>query len=657
MRVARRMVAALTLASFALVAGSLVVTRADEPPAAKLPAAAGAKDQTQYDKLAPFEAVRWGDESVEVDLGGIKYEVLEIQDLGIGKILDYCREHYKPEWRKAFEEDLVEVLSKMGKPPEFSVKVKLRRLDDGSERVFEQVMLSESNLEMVVKNRQVVVGNAGAQVKEEPAGPAKRVERQHSGKVDGRYKGLTQRIEPRSATGKEVIPAKKAQEDLDELEWHLVNHYAYLTRGGVDYPAALDTIRSGLGDGIPRAAFALQIQQILSLFADGSSGVTIDLREELPTGYLPFAVVEVGGGRFVAFDTEAGGFFDIDNPVLNKLDGVDLAGWLDAARPLVVGGSPQAVRRASAEALRYANQLRGQLKLPMRDVVAAQVATDDGKQGRTATVKLADEPPRAPFPREAAGRTLEGNVGYLRIASMTDDARFLQTIHETMTAVRGTVGLVIDVRNNAGASRQVLRDLFPYFMDPNEAPLVANVAAQRLAEGEAADDKEGFLQDRSMYPATSGALQPAEREAAETLAKSFKPEWEPPKGQFSAWHFMVLSPRQGGPYYHYDKPVVVLMNSGCANATDVLLGAFKGRKSVTLMGTPSAGSSARLRAARLANSGVVVRLSSMASFRPDGKLYDGRGVDPDVEAWPTSSDVIGRSDTVLDAAVRRAKGS
>jgi hypothetical protein len=638
------MLVGLGLASLVLVTGLLAV----EPP----------KEPEHYDKLAPFEAVRWTDGAVEVDLGGIKYELLEIQDLPVGKVLDYCREHYKPEWRKAFEEDLVEVLSKLGKPPEDSVKVRLRRLDDGTERVFEQVMLTESNLEMVVKNRQVVVGDAGAQVKEEPAaGPAKRVERAHSGKVDERYKALTARIQPRSATGKEVIPAAKAEQDLDELEWHLVNRYAYLTSKGIDYQAALDTIRAALGDGIPRAAFALQIQQLLSLFADGSSGVTIDLREELPTGYLPFAVFEVGGGRFVAFDTEAGGFFDIDNPVLNKLDGAELAKWLDAARPLAVGGSAQAVRRASAENLRYVNHLRGRLNLPMRDMVAAEVASDDGKQGRTAHVKLADEPPKAPFPREAAGRTLEGNVGYLRVAAMLDDARFLQTIHETMTAVRGTVGLVIDVRGNNGASRQVLRDLFPYFMDPNEAPLVVNVAAHRLADGEAADDKEGFLQDRALYPLTSGALQPAEREAAEKLAKSFKPEWEPPRGQFSAWHYMVLSPRQGGPYYHYDKPVVVLTNTACANATDVLLGAFKGRRNVTLMGTASAGTSARLRNVRLANSGVVVRLSSMASFRPDGKLYDGRGVEPDVEAWPTPTDVIGRTDTVLDAAVKRAQGS
>ena len=57
-----------------------------------------------------------------MDLGGIKYELLEIQDLPIAKVLNYCREHYKPEWRKAFEEQLVEVLSKMGKPPESTVK-------------------------------------------------------------------------------------------------------------------------------------------------------------------------------------------------------------------------------------------------------------------------------------------------------------------------------------------------------------------------------------------------------------------------------------------------------------------------------------------------------------------------------------------------------
>ena len=85
-------------------------------------------------------------------------------------------------------------------------------------------------------------------------------------------------------------------------------------------------------------------------------------------------------------------------------------------------------------------------------------------------------------------------------------------------------------------------------------------------------------------------------------------------------------------------------------ATDVLLGAFKGRKDVTLMGTPSGGTSTRARTIRMANSGISLKLASAASFAPDGMLYDGKGVQPDVEAWPDPTDLIGRTDTVLDGA-------
>ena len=614
------------------------------------------QEPQEYEKLAPFEMVRWREGAVEVQLGGINYELLELQDITIEKILEFCREHYKPQWRHAFEERIVEVLAKLGKPTDGTVKAKLRRLDDGGERVFEAVMLSEYNLEMIVKNRQPEpAGNAAAAAPEEPpAGPAKRVERQHAGKVDERFKFLTARIEPRSARGKDVLPAGKAAEDLDELEWHLVNRYAYLTTKGVDYAAALDTIRAALGEGIPRGAFALQLHHLLSLFGDGHTGVTsLDLKEDLPIGYLPFAVGEIAGGKLVAFDTEAGGFLDLDHPVLVKLDGVEIGKWLEAAKPIAGGGSPQFVRLNCVERLRYLNHLRGRLGLPPRETVAVEVASADGTKGRTVQIKVADEPPRPPFPRPAPGRTLGGNVGYIRIATMTDDPRFLTTLHQSMAAVRGTAGLVIDVRSNGGGSRDVLRDLFPYFMAPDEKPHVVNVAAYRLGEGEAADDKEGFLQDRLLYPATSGAWQPAEREAVAEFARSFKPEWQPPAGQFSAWHFMAISPRQGGPYYHYDKPVVVLMNAGSFSATDVFLGAFKGRRNVTLLGTPSGGGSGRARSLRLANSGIGLRLSSMASFRPDGTLYDGRGVEPDVEAWPEPTDLIGRTDTVLDKAVKR----
>jgi hypothetical protein len=45
----------------------------------------------------------------------------------------------------------------------------------------------------------------------------------------------------------------------------------------------------------------------------------------------------------------------------------------------------------------------------------------------------------------------------------------------------------------------------------------------------------------------------------------------------------------------------------------------------------------------------------MASFQRDGRLYDGRGVEPDVMVRPQPSDWIGKSDSVLDAALKHLR--
>ncbi len=52
----------------------------------------------------------------------------------------------------------------------------------------------------------------------------------------------------------------------------------------------------------------------------------------------------------------------------------------------------------------------------------------------------------------------------------------------------------------------------------------------------------------------------------------------------------------------------------------------------------------------LEQSGLLVKLSTMASFQPTGRLYDGNGVEPDVVAAPTLDDVVGETDSVLDQA-------
>jgi len=92
----------------------------------------------------------------------------------------------------------------------------------------------------------------------------KRVHREHTKTVPKQFEYLTRRIDF-SFSGDARLSRKEAENDLDELEWLLENRYSYLKRRGIDYRSALDTIRSSLGEGISRGAFALQLMKFLAL--------------------------------------------------------------------------------------------------------------------------------------------------------------------------------------------------------------------------------------------------------------------------------------------------------------------------------------------------------------------------------------------------------
>ena len=232
---------------------------------------------------------------------------------------------------------------------------------------------------------------------------------------------------------------------------------------------------------------------------------------------------------------------------------------------------------------------------------------------------------------------------------MLAEPEFLDDLVEAMGRFRSTDGLIIDLRANAGGSRRPLWVLLPFFIAQSDLPRVVNVAAYRLGTKNIKED----FKARYLYPASSSRWSKAEREVIGRFAKTFKPEWTPPKEQFSPWHYFVVSPTKDGRYYHYDKLVVILMDRGNFSACDIFLCGFKGWKNVTLMGQPSGGGSGCRREYRLSNSGIGISLSRMASFQPNGQLYDGNGIRPDIVVEPIPTDFIGRTDTVLDRAIER----
>ncbi len=183
---------------------------------------------------------------------------------------------------------------------------------------------------------------------------------------------------------------------------------------------------------------------------------------------------------------------------------------------------------------------------------------------------------------------LPENVGYLRLAYL-DQASSVREIKQWMPAFRETRGLVIDVRDNDGGDRDALRLIYSYLAAAGDPPHVFTAAAYRL---HATHPDDYLATNHRMYRKDAVEWSGAQRAAIAEFTRTFKPEWELPIGQFSDWHYMALDRLTDVDIYHYDKPVVVLMNGKSFSATDIFLAGLKGMKNVTLLGTPSAGGSA-----------------------------------------------------------------
>ena len=100
-----------------------------------------------------------------------------------------------------------------------------------------------------------------------------------------------------------------------------------------------------------------------------------------------------------------------------------------------------------------------------------------------------------------------------------------------------------------------------------------------------------------------------------------------------------------------------IMDWGVGSAGDIFVLTFKSLRNFTLVGTASNGRSDNSRNFVLDNSGLPVRLSTMASFQKTGEKHDTVGIQPDIVIEAQISDWLEQSDTVLDRATTLATES
>lgn len=549
------------------------------------------------EKKSPFIAVKWQDNEPVVRFNDEWYRLEKIDKLTADQILDYCKKEYKEKWQKRFAEDLVEVMQAMGHPPGPTVQLQLS-INEKSYTYTGQ-MTEENRRKVVAYNRDV------------KAAPA---------------------IE-------KTLTKEEVAEDLAVLQEHIQSSFAYASYKGFDYRAAIRLLQQKAADTIAANIFAIQVQQLLASFGDGHSGVD-DLSDKLPQGYLPFAVAAVDG-KVLCVSPGGRELLRDSYPYLTSVNGITTHKLLEAATVIVPSGSSQFVRYHATARLAFINYLLAQLHFgAAKDL---QIVLENEK-GKTISITLpisADRHKPAPI---LPPSQLTTGIGYLRIPQMSSSADLQQQLRDTMNSLRHTAGLIIDIRDNPGGSRDILQVLAPFFI-PQHTSIVVNAAVLRTDESKNADD----LSDRDLYPDSHINFDQQDRKAIAGFQNSFRPQWKFPADRYSDWHYMVLKSKKD--IFYYNKPVMLLINSGCFSAADIFAAAFREFPQVTLVGTPTGGGSGRARKYRLPNSGIEVKLSTMVSFKPDGGLFDHNGVMPDIIVEETVTDLLRQTDTQLDRAV------
>jgi CubicO group peptidase (beta-lactamase class C family) len=103
----------------------------------------------EYPKKSPFAAVRWQQAQPEVKVGDEWFKLVSLDDLPASEIVAFSQQTYGDLWQKRFEEDLVELLTRMGHPPDDTVTLVVQSLTSSETRTLDDVPMTTANRQAI----------------------------------------------------------------------------------------------------------------------------------------------------------------------------------------------------------------------------------------------------------------------------------------------------------------------------------------------------------------------------------------------------------------------------------------------------------------------------------------------------------------------------
>jgi hypothetical protein len=108
-----------------------------------------------YPLLSPFQAARWVQETPQVEIGGKWYELLGVNDLPVARIIAFSKSLDADTWRKHFDEDMTELLDRLGHGRGATATVQVRDLSSGNVQTLPEVPMTEENRRAILEGEEV----------------------------------------------------------------------------------------------------------------------------------------------------------------------------------------------------------------------------------------------------------------------------------------------------------------------------------------------------------------------------------------------------------------------------------------------------------------------------------------------------------------------
>ena len=189
-------------------------------------------------------------------------------------------------------------------------------------------------------------------------------------------------------------------------------------------------------------------------------------------------------------------------------------------------------------------------------------------------------------------KTLEGNIGYIKVSRFGDDTTTLTREAAEKLKAAGAKKVNLDLRGNPGGYLESAVDVSSLWLDNK-------IVLQEKRDG--------------------------------VVIKTYKSRGDAPLLGIST---------------------VVLIDEGSASASEIVAGALHDNKAATLMGVKSFGKGSVQQPQNLQN-GAILKVTIARWFTPNGKNIDKEGIQPDQKVELSEEDFEAGRDPQLDAAVQK----